>query len=177
MDDWLSAGDIGENRIAPMTIPFAHIVFAKVLLERKEYVKLIAFCPFARNTAAGVQSVLPQIYFYIFECCAYSALKNGEKAREALENALSLALPDRIYMPFAQNYNGIKETLDKLNQCCGYDIICGLGERFEKSSETIGRGKTKLSPREREVAELIRQGFTNFLLLDLGLFFTGASFN
>lgn len=160
-DEWLASGDIGENRIAPMTIPFAHIVYAKILLDRKEYAKLLAFCPFACNIAAAVPSVLPQIYFNIFECCAAAALDNFENAARALKRALELAACDGIFMPFAQNFSGIKPVLDKTAKNPAYDTICRLGTMFEKSSAEIGLGKTKLSPREREVAELIRQGFTN----------------
>ena len=40
-------------------------------------------------------------------------------------------------------------------------MICRLGAEFEAAAAQIGPGKTRLSPREREVAELIRQGFTN----------------
>ena len=36
-----------------------------------------------------------------------------------------------------------------------------LGAEFEKSASKLGSGKPKFSPREREVAELIRQGLTN----------------
>ena len=36
-----------------------------------------------------------------------------------------------------------------------------MGADFEKAMTQIGSGKAKLSPREAEVAELIRQGFTN----------------
>lgn len=160
-DEWLADGDIGEHRLAPMTIPFAHIIYARILLERREYVKLAAFCPFARGIAAEIPSILPQIYFYIFECCASAALGDGVQAVKALRAALAMALPDGIYMPFAQNYNAIKPALDKLKSEPGYDVICRLGAEFEAAAAQIGPGKTRLSPREREVAELIRQGFTN----------------
>lgn len=158
---WLAKGDIQPDRIAPMTIPFAHIVYGKILLENKEYAKLCAFCPFARNAAKEIPAVLPQIYLYIYESAAYNALGEAKKAAEALNNALSLALPDGIYMPFAQNYARIRSVLDVCADKTALRKISAFGDEYEKSAKLIGSGKPKLSPREREVAGLIREGLTN----------------
>lgn len=161
IDDWLLRGDIDETRLAPMTIPFAHIIYAKILLEKKEYVKLIAFCPFAEKAATEVPSVLPQIYFNIFISSAYAATGNKKESEKALIKALLLAEPDEIYMPFAQNFSLICKILENFKESPSYAKICKLGTAYEKSLLQIGSGKPKLSPREREVAELIRQGLTN----------------
>lgn len=156
VEPWLEKGDFGENRLAPMTVPFAHMIYARILLEKKEYVKLIAFCPFACKTAQTAKSVLPQIYFNIFAGCAYLAKGDKEKAKSVLKKALSLAEPDGIYMPFAQCFSEIKGLLKDINPP-GYEKIYRLGTEFEKSPAH----KPRLSPREKEVAELIRQGLTN----------------
>lgn len=157
VDEWLANGETGDGKIAPMTVPFAHIVYGKVLLERKEYAKLLAFCPFACKTAQAFPSVLPQIYFNIFAACAHLATGDGESAKKSLDTALSLAQPDGITMPFAQNYVYIKPLLSGDS----FAEIRRLGEDFEKAVAKMGAGKPMLSPRESEVAELIRQGFTN----------------
>lgn len=161
VDGWLAEGDIDETRLAPMTMPFAHIIYGKVLLERGTYEKLLAFCPFAANTAAAVPSVLPQIYFHIYASCAHAALQHEKEAEAELQSALGLALADAVYMPFAQNYARLRPMLDKLAPFEGYDTICRLGAAFEKSAAQIGLGRPKLSPREREVATLIQEGLTN----------------
>ena len=142
-------------------MPFAHIIYGKVLLERGTYEKLLAFCPFAANTAAAVPSVLPQIYFHIYASCAHAALQHEKEAEAELQSALGLALADAVYMPFAQNYARLRPMLDKLAPFEGYDTICRLGAAFEKSAAQIGLGRPKLSPREREVAMLIQEGLTN----------------
>ena len=144
-----------------MTAPFAHIVYARVLLEKKEYTKLLAFCPFASEYAAALPSILPQIYFGIFECCAHAALGDSAAAENSLKCALSLAASDGIFLPFAQSYSEIKPILEKLRPESAYGEISRLGAEFERSAARIGGGKPKLSPREREVAELIRHGLTN----------------
>ena len=157
VDEWLAGGDIGDNRIAPMTIPFAHIVYAKVLLERGEYSKLLAFCPFACSVASMFPTVLPQIYFNIFASCAHLARGDRASAEKALDTALSAAAPDKIFMPFAQNYSYIKPILKGEYS----DEIRHLGVNFERAIAKMGTDKPPLTLREREVAELIRQGLTN----------------
>ena len=144
-----------------MTIPFAQIVYAKVLLERKEYLKLLAYCPFARGCAEAGHTVLPQIYFYVFEACASTALGDSTAAEEALKKAFALSRDDEIVMPFAQCFSGIEPLLEAFPQDEMLRHIRQAGADFEKAVTQIGSDKAKLSPREAEVAELIRQGFTN----------------
>ena len=158
---WLADGDITETRLAAMTIPFAQIVYAKVLLERKEYLKLLAYCPFARGRAEAGHTVLPQIYFYVFEACASTALGDRTAAEEALKKAFALSRDDKIVMPFAQCFSAIEPLLAAFPEDEMLRNIRRMGADFEKAMTQIGSGKAKLSPREAEVAELIRQGFTN----------------
>lgn len=160
IENWLLKGYIDENKIAPMTIPFANVIYAKILLERKEYNKLLAFCTFADENMIYPCAVA-KIYFYIFICCAQSALSNEKEADLSLQTALSYALCDEIYMPFAQNLSYIKSSLKRITPFCGYDKILSLGDAFEKSCAKIALKKPELSPREKEVVSLIRQGLTN----------------
>lgn len=166
ISDWLSCGEITETRIAPMTMPFAHIIYAKTLFGKEQYVKLLAFCSFACGVAEELSCVLPQIYFHIFVGAAQAALGKPDEAKNELGAALALAVPDHIYMPFAQNFPHIKAVLEKIKPSDDYpretiEKILRLGAEFEKSASKLGSGKPKFSPREREVAELIRQGLTN----------------
>ena len=100
---------------------------------------------------------MPQIYFNIFAACAHLATGDGESAKKSLDTALSLAQPDGITMPFAQNYTYIKPLMSGDS----FAEIRRLGEDFEKAVAKMGAGKPVFSPHEREVAELIRQGLTN----------------
>ena len=157
---WLVNGDINENMVAPMTMTFAHIVYARVLLERGEYAKLLAFCPFACGVAAQIPSILPQIYFHIFAACAHSAVGSDGAAVDELNAALELAVPDGIYLPFAECFSALKPILKKADTT-SYGEIAALGTDYERSSERLLSGKPRLSPREREVAQLICEGLTN----------------
>lgn len=145
-----------------MTIPFAHMIYGGILLAQKKYAKLAAFCPFAEKAASVFQTVLPKVYFALYAALAQRALGNENEAEKELEKALSLALPDRLYMPFAFLYDEIADRLpsDFKESEAGREIA-RLGSDFCKNKEKIGGGKPKLSPREKEVVELIRKGLTN----------------
>lgn len=158
---WLADGDISDNRLAPMTIPFAQIVYAKVLLEKEEYIKLIAFCQFAEKMSRCMHTVLPQIYFSVFECCAKIRLGRSGDAETVLSRALALRGGDEIDLPFAQCFSILDIVLRKAAEKDFYEKVKKLGTAFEKSAEFIGTDRTRLTRREAEVAELITQGFTN----------------
>ena len=91
------------------------------------------------------------------KAAASLALGRNERAEAELKSAFEKALPDRIYMPFAQNFRDIKPLLERI----GNEEICGLGHSFEDAQKKLRLAEPGLSPREKEVAELIRQGFTN----------------
>ena len=158
---WLADGDITETRLAPMTMPFAHVVYAKLLLEREEYSKLVAFCQFARKMSEALCTVLPQIYLNLFECCADTALRREKEAENAFCAALALLGGDELYLPFAQCFRQTEPLLKKHASSDLYETIRRFGNDFEKAASQIGSGKEKLTKREAEVVELIRQGFTN----------------
>lgn len=154
---WLLGGEISEGQIALMTMPFAHMIYARVLLEKKEYTKLLAFCPYAGEIAEIFPNLLAQIYLWIDLAIAYHALNRPEEAAKYLQLALDSALPDQIYMPFAQSYAELKAILPPDTA----PEIVRLGKEFTKNTAMMKSGKNQLSPREREVASLIRMGLTN----------------
>jgi LuxR family maltose regulon positive regulatory protein len=99
-------------------------------------------------------------------------------ADDALFAALDLALPDRIYMPFA-TAAGFLPQLKSLrdDETYGYDVrrILQLSTSFEKARNSIvsrffPEDEPALTPRERELARLAVTGMTYKSIADaLGL--------
>ena len=89
------------------------------------------------------------------------ALDDRVTAKAALEKAFALSRDDKIVMPFAQCFSAIEPLLAAFPEDEMLRNIRRMGADFEKAVTQIGLDKAKLSPREAEVAELIRQGFTN----------------
>ncbi len=93
---WLSEGHIDEKRLVIMTQPFAHIIYGRVLLERKEYQKLLGIAPYVIGISSIFPNLLPQVYYRIYMAQALLALGKEQDAvvilREGVELALQVAV-------------------------------------------------------------------------------------
>ena len=139
-----------------MSQPFAHIIYGRVLLEKKEYKKLLGMGGYVMGISSIFPNLLPQLYMKIYMVQAYMALGKHKEAKENLRDALAIALSDRVFLPFAENYEGIKKLLP---DCCeqeARDKIAELFRTIEKGlAQIIGHG---LTSRELDVIRLIKQG-------------------
>lgn len=158
---WLAEGKIDDRRLVIMSQPFAHIIYGRVLLEKKEYKKLLGMGGYVMGISSIFPNLLPQLYMKIYMAQAYLVLGKPKEAKENLRDALAIALPDRMFLPFAENYEGIKKLLP---DCCeqeARDEIAELFRTIEKGlAQIIGHG---LTSRELDVIRLIKQGdsYTN----------------
>jgi DNA-binding CsgD family transcriptional regulator len=65
----------------------------------------------AIGAARGFRSVTSEIYCHILSACARVLTGERDAAAASLDSALSLALPDRLIMPFAEHYQDISRLL------------------------------------------------------------------
>ncbi len=149
-----------------MTQPFAHIIYGRLLLEREEYQKLLGVSQFALGISSIFPNLLPQVYIKLYQAQALERLGNRPQAIDALKSALAIALPDRLYLPLAENYSGIK----KLQPDAGCDSRTQKDIRHLADTLEIGlaafRPKVSLSPREKEVLLLLQEGLSNQEIAD-----------
>ena len=107
---------------------------------------------------------MPQVYYLKF--LAIAKYNNGDRfaAQEYLKQALSIAMPDKIYLPFAQEAGQLNSLLESLRNSVsdkdGINAIIKLGRRQERGMKIIKKAinsdKSPLTPREREIAQLAR---------------------
>ncbi|MFT4107057.1 MAG: LuxR C-terminal-related transcriptional regulator [Lacrimispora sp.] len=163
---WLATGEINDKRLVIMTQPFAHIIYGRFLLERGEYQKLLGVSEFGLGLSSIFPNLLPQIYIHLYRAQAFERLGKRSQALEALNKVLTMALPDGILMPFAENYEGIKRLLPD-SGCGGRDRedIRLIAEKLENGLAVIC-GKVPLSPREKEVLLLLQDGLSNQEIAD-----------
>jgi len=157
---WLAGGEITDKRLVIMTQPFAHMIYGRLLLEQGEYQKLLGVSEFGLGLSAIFPNLLPQIYINLYRAQALYAIRKRPQALEALNNALDIALPDGILLPFAENYEGVKRLLPD-SSCDGK-----VAEKIAELSRTLFGGlaafvQKELTPREKEVLMLIEEGLTN----------------
>ena len=116
--------------------------------------------------------IFPNLICEVFEnihiAIAYDNLSKRKDAVEKLEKALEIALSDRLYMIFAENYTDIEDLLDEIYEKGNFkaqiDEIRRLQKPYDKFLKFVKKEKSKvveLSERELEVANLAAQGFTN----------------
>jgi LuxR family maltose regulon positive regulatory protein len=159
---WLTEGEITDKRLVIMTQPFAHILYGRILLERGEYQRLLGVSEFGLGLSSIFPNLLPQIYIKLYMTQALEALGKRPKALEVLKDALAIALPDGVYLPFAENYDGIKKLLpDALCESKAREKIGALARVLKDGLRVLGRQTPTLSPREREVLLLVEEGMTN----------------
>lgn len=159
--EWLCRGDISEQRLTIMAVPFAQMIYSRILLAKKAYKKLLGITSYAMDISSIFPNILPQVYLFIYMAAAHSVMGNEDKAAAALKKALALAMPDRIYMPFVENIVLIGSVLLKLQKTNEFEQIFALGRTFESSVKALKSKKPRLSPREYEVAMLAKEGLTN----------------
>lgn len=160
---WLAQGDINDRRLVIMTQPFAYMIYGRSLLMQGEYRKLIGACQYSIGISSIFPNLLPQIYANLYLAQAYDALGNSREAFAALSAALAIALPDALYIPFAENYDGIKALLPAVAEAGGAALgeIARLARLLQAGLEKCSTPKYRLTPRERDILALVRKDLSN----------------
>jgi len=170
VDPWIESGEFQSTRLLFPSLAYLNIVYGKVLLVNKEYLKLLGRAEEFLSMAHVYPNLLAQIYTHIYIAAASAQLSRADDAAAALEQALDIAMPDQVYMPFAENGDLIKPLLEELQARSMYtdDIteILELHKQYHKEVEHMIKGnftggKAALTERENEVARLAAQGLSN----------------
>ncbi len=167
---WLAEGDFNSSRLFFPARAFYNIIYGKALLLRGDYTKLLGLSGQFFGIASVFPSVLASVYTYIYVGAANQRLHRSAEALDAVRQALALAAPDEVWMPFVENGVEIKLILDALLTQGSYreEIrkIIALHAPHQQAVERISAAwfrdiKLKLSERETEIARLAAKGFSN----------------
>lgn len=167
---WIAAGEFKKTRLLFPVMGFVNIVYGRVLLIHGEYAKFIGNADHFIRTASFFPNILGQIYTYIQLAAAYRQIYREAEARAALKQALELAMPDGIVMPFVENGDLIQTLLEQLSRAKihedGIAKILKMNAVYRPSIQKISAEyfrseKPQLTGREREIAALAAAGLTN----------------
>jgi len=170
VEPWIKSGKFQSTRLLFPSLAYLNIVYGRVLLMNGEYVKLLGRAEEFLHMASVYPNLLAQIYTHIYIAAASSQLARADDALAALGQALGIAMPDQVYMPFAANGDMIKPLLEELQARNMYtdDIaeILELHKQYHKAAEHMSKGNStqgnaELTERETEVARLATQGLSN----------------
>lgn len=167
---WIAEGDFHSSRLFFPAIAFANIVYGRVLLISGENLKLLGSAEHFAGIASVLPNLLANVYTRIYMAAANRQIYRNEEAFAAIKQALEMAMPDKLYLPFVENCDYLQPLLEQLYREGMFqeDIarILELATVWQKAAAQIAKehfsgGKAKLTKREREIAELAAEGLTN----------------
>ncbi|MDR1319960.1 MAG: LuxR C-terminal-related transcriptional regulator [Gracilibacteraceae bacterium] len=166
MAGWLRHGDLGDKRLYDVTLPYAQILYGKYLLGSGSPDIWLGMAGEAMALAEKLRCGMAEIYGGILTAAAYRAQDMTGNAAAALKGALDLALPDRLYMPFAENHSLLGILLDEHCPQGALKCIISLAEKQEAGKAAILRKLYPLLPfgltqREYDVAKLAARNLTS----------------
>lgn len=147
-----------------------NIMYGRVLLINGEYLKLIGSADHFMGIASVFPNLLGCIYTHIYLAAAKKQILREDEAFSNLEQALAIAIPDKMYMPFVENCDYIEPMLAKLagdgHYHEGIAQILNLYKTYRHAKEQIinehfTAEKPLLTNREIEIARLAAEGYTN----------------
>jgi len=172
--EWIVKSDLEDSAICFPSYAFLNIIRGKELLISGQYMKLIGLAKGFMDIASVFPNLLGQVYIYIYVAAAKLKLGRHEDAGVTLQEALAIAAPDQLSMPFVENSEYIVEILAVLEKNGYYSEFIGrIGEIFwsiAKNREGMlaklsnSNSKLTLTDRECAIAELVATGLSNMAI-------------
>ncbi len=172
---WLMSEITIHERVYGLNASFAMLVHARMLLASHDHSKLFGITEVLLEKAESIPIQLARVYYYIFIACAKTKTGDTSDALAYLRKALSIALPDQIYLPFAEHWMWLsslwpklelnppdQQSMDRIISMCTKQKL-GVA-RIRKA---LSRSKNSLTTRETEIVQLVKQGRTNKEIADL----------
>ena len=151
-DEWFMAPEADASFLNPV-LPMVRTVQNEVLLASGAYTKLLARRDACEALNEGLHTNLASLYLHIQLACAENRLGRTDAARRELKTACSIAVPDGLYLPFAEHAAYLGALLP--------EIFAGNAAAEAVLRCTAKPNSSGLSPREMEIARLAAARRTN----------------
>ncbi len=162
--EWLL--DLSEIRrhVYSYAVPYAQKIFL-FFLRRREKAKFLALTEEFIKEAEALHQLMAVIYCLLEQSVWYEENHMRSEALDSLERALGYALPDKVYLPFAEYYEALCHVLEDSALACtdkaGLNCIRKLGKKASKGISIIraafSPSTLPLTIREREIALLAQK--------------------
>lgn len=168
LPDWLHSVEALRRTFYNVTQPHAVMLHCWTLLLEKRWVELYALTEIAIPTARDMHFNLLLVYHLIF--LARAKLMEGHSAEAVahVRGALAIALPDRVYLPFAEHGGVLLPLLGKLEGDFDGNRMqecLNLCHRWAKGTATLRKAMSKVSSvltaRQAEFLSLASEGNSN----------------
>lgn len=169
--DWIGVGDFSAGRLLPPVLAYFNVIHGRVLLISGQERKALGLADYWADAAERIPHCLSRIYTQIFRAAANEKLFRRNEALILLKQALNMALPDEMLMPFAENADLLLPLIEELGRDPEFhgvalriaDLSKGVRQVRAALNEPAedGAAKVDLTAREREIALLAADGLTN----------------
>ena len=161
---WISSGNISDNQLVFMVQPVAQILYGRCLLENKDYYKLLGVCEYTLGISSVFPNLLSQVYAHIYSAIAYSKINKQTKAVESLKKALDIAMPDRVYIPFAENYPHLEKLMQFIPEW--KSELPQISMLYKGHDDVYSEEDKRFTERECNIHYLLKEGLTNKEIAD-----------
>ncbi len=162
------------NILAPGK-PMYEMIENQVYLIQGAYAKVIGRGEGLMAMCEGLHYGLVLLHVYIQNAAAYEMLGKREEAQTFIKKAIECAVPDELILPFAENYQYIREILNCTEtgkEASFVEKIRKLGQKYEKGKERNRENAERpsvfavLTDREYEIVMIMKNRMTNREIAD-----------
>lgn len=168
LPDWLHSLEAIRRTFYRLTQPHAIMLHCWMLLLEKRWAELYALIEMTIPTTRAMHFALLQVYHLIFLARAAMEEKRDTNAAVYLREALAIALPDRVYLPFAEHCGVLLPLLEKVkNDFDGQRMeeCLSLCHRWAKGTavlrKTLSVESRVLTSRQAEFLSMAAEGNSN----------------
>lgn len=166
---WLQNETEIQNHMYKGGVLYGMLLLGKYLLLQKDYNHLLGLADPVLAMARERHALLPQVYYLLYLACAKQATGMPEEAQCYLRQALDIALPENIYLPFAEHAVELAAPLAVWENIGGGGRAAVAIRRLAKLcrtgaarvNRTLYGASRELTAREEEIAHLAKQGLSN----------------
>ncbi|HWQ78483.1 MAG TPA: LuxR C-terminal-related transcriptional regulator [Anaerovoracaceae bacterium] len=167
---WLYDMEYIKKTIYAPAVPFAQVLHSMLLILDKRYNEFLGISELimAGGTAGNIRYMMPRLCYLKYLAVIKLSSGNEREAQEYCNQALAIALPDKVYLPFANHDGFLDPLLDKAKGSVsdreGLAAINVLCKRQSKGVSVIKKAiqtvKSPLTRRERDVALFAKNRLT-----------------
>ena len=166
---WLQSETDIKNHMYHVGTTYGMVLLGRYLLLKKEYNRLAGLSDLFLKLAESQHVLLAQVHFLLFLACTSQAAGEAENTQRYLQRALDIALPDGMYLPFAEHAAELATPLAIWKNESGAKKEAAVIQLLAKMhytgaariNRTLYAANQKLTPREIEIAFYAKQGISN----------------
>ena len=164
LPDWLRGVESIRKILYTHGHSYGFMLHGHLLLLEGRHAELYGLTDVVMNLARSRRYLLPQVCHLIYLAVAKKKEERVIEAEEYLRRALGTALPDRVYLPFAEFGDALLPLLEAVKTDFGgekMEPLTALCRRYSAGAASVrasrAPGKSFLTPREREIALLAKE--------------------